>query len=178
MPEILIALLEPVLAIIEDVNKKIKAYERYIETVSVEEYPETQKLREIAGVGPITALAFVLTVDDPSRFRKSRNLGPFLGLTPKRDQSGATDKQLGISKNGNKHLRRLLINAANYITGPFGPDCELKRFLEKFGTTQAGRNKARVAVARKLSVLLDKLWISDEDYDPFYNQNKRIKKVA
>ena len=72
----------------------------------------------IRGVGPITALTFVLTVGDPYRFARPRDVGAFLGLVPRRDQSGGTDKSLRITKCGNAYLRRLLVGSAHYILGP------------------------------------------------------------
>jgi transposase len=125
----------------------------------------------VPGVGPVTALQFVLTLGDPRRFHHSRDVGAFLGLVPRRRQSGDTDKQLRISKAGNTEMRTLLVQCSQYILGPFGPDTDLKRW----GTTMAvrgGKNAKRraiVAVARKLSVLLHKLWISGCAYVPLYN---------
>ncbi len=96
-------------------TEQIKELDRKIEQKSIEQYPETQYLRQVFGVGPITALGFILTIEDPARFAKSRQVGPFLGLTPRRDQSGETDKQLSIAKAGNKYLRQLLVGSAQYI---------------------------------------------------------------
>jgi transposase len=112
MPPELAQVLEPVIKSIEDLTMRIRHYDNLIEKISTDKYPETQVLRAIRGVGSITALAFVLTIEDASRFKKSRNVGPFLGLTRKRDQSGETDKQLPITKAGNAHLRRVLVEAA------------------------------------------------------------------
>ena len=133
-------------------------------------YPETLTLREITGVGPVTALAYVLTLEDPTRFNKSRDVGPYLGLTPKRDQSGKTDKALSISKAGNTYLRRLLVGSAHYILGPFGPDCDLRRYGTRIASRggKAAKRKAVVAVARKLAVLMHQLWKNKATYDPFY----------
>ena len=120
-------------------------------------------------------MSYVLTLEDPKRFRKSRDVGPFLGLTPKRDQSGDMDKQLRISKAGNKSLRRLLVSCAQYILGPFGPDCELREFGLKL-SERGGRNAKRravVAVARKLAVLLHRLWADGSMYDPQYQLTRR-----
>ena len=127
-------------------------------------------LRQIAGVGPVTALAFVLTIENPHRFKKNRSVGPFLGLTPKRDQSGETDKPLSITKAGNGHMRRLLMNAANYILGPFGPKCDLRSFGERISARggKVAKRRAKTAVARKLAVLMLSLWKSGQDYEPFH----------
>jgi transposase len=163
--------LNPLLEVIAEVTAKIQSYDGLIEQLARHQYPETARLRQVPGVGPVTALQFVLTLGDPRRFRHSRDVGPFLGLVPRRRQSGETDKQLRISKAGNTEMRTLLVQCAQYILGPFGPDTDLKRW----GTTMAvrgGKNAKRraiVAVARKLSVLLHKLWISGCAYVPLYN---------
>ena len=175
MPTELAQALEPVIKSIEEITMRIRHYDNLSEQISIEKYPETQVLRAIRGVGPITALAFVLTLEDVDRFRKSRSVGPFLGLTRKRDQSGETDKQLPITKAGNVHLRRLLVGCAHYILGPFGGDCELRRFGLKLAE-RGGKNakkRAVVAVARKLAVLMHHLWKSGAVYDPFYLTNQR-----
>src|SRR5690606_8838496 len=145
--------------------------ERRIEALCEERYPATARLRQIPGVGAITSLAFVLTVGDPERFASSRDVAAYLGLVPKRDQSGDLDQQLRISKAGDACLRRLLVGAAQYILGPFGPDCDLKRqgrLLAERGGSRA-KKKAVVAVARKLAVLLPALWKREADYEPDRN---------
>lgn len=155
---------------IADMSQRILQLERKIEQLSKQRYPEAQRLRQVAGVGPITAMAYVLTIEDPSRFSKSRMVGAYLGLTPRRDQSGASDKQLRISKAGNRYLRKLLVNCAHYILGPFGPDCNLRGFGLAIAA-RGGKNakkRATVAVARKLAVLLHRLWASQQCYEPFY----------
>lgn len=155
---------------IADMSQRIVQLERKIEQLSKHRYPETQALRQVAGVGPVTAMAYVLTIEDPIRFNKSRMVGAYLGLTPRRDQSGASDKQLRISKAGNRYLRKLLVNCAHYILGRFGPDCDLRRFGLAIAA-RGGKNakkRAAVAVARKLAVLLHRLWASQRCYEPFY----------
>lgn len=167
--------LHPIFETIEQLNAQIRELDVKITALSEERYPETARLRQVPGVGPITALAYVLTIEDPSRFTKSRQVGPFLGLTPKRDQSGDTDKQLQISKAGNKYLRQLLVGSAHYILGPFGPDSNLRRYGLSIAE-RGGRNakkRAVVAVARKLAVLLHQLWVSDQTYEPFYNMKQK-----
>ena len=128
-------------------------------------------MRAIQGVGEITALCFVLVIEDPQRFAKPREVGAFLGLVPKRDQSGKLDKRLGISKAGNTYLRCMLVQAAQYILGPFGPDCDLKRhglqLVERGG--RGAKRKAVVATARKLAVVLLTLWKEERDYEPLRN---------
>ena len=180
IPDYLEEPLAPIVATIERLTKQIKIYDRTIETVSQECYPETELLRQIKGVGPLTALAFVLIVEDPSRFSKSRQVGKFVGLVPRRDQSGEMDKQLRITKAGNPFLRRLLVGAAQYILGPFGEDCNLRRFGLRLAA-RGGKNakkRAVVAVARKLSVLLHRLWMNGEMYMPLYKPQIRILEKA
>lgn len=175
MPGPLRPALEPVMKSIEELSIRIRHYDKLLERLCIEEYPEAEGLRAISGVGPVTTLAFILTLEDSSRFDKSRAVGPFVGLTPKRDQSGQIDKQLRITKAGDAYLRRLLVGAAQYILGPFGPDCDLKRFGLKLAA-RGGKNAKRravVAVARKLAVLLHHLWKSGATYDPLYQQNQK-----
>jgi transposase len=129
----------------------------------------TLRLRQITGIGPITALSFVLTIEDPELFENSRDVGAYLGLLPKRDQSGNFDKQLRISKAGDAFLRSLLVGCAQYIIlCPFGPDTDLKRhglMLAERGGGR-GKRKAVVATARKLAVLMLTLWKHGRAYEP------------
>ena len=123
----------------------------------------------------MTSLAYILTIEESRRFRDSRTAGAFLGMTPKRDQSGRTDKQLRITKAGNRYLRQLLVGCAHYILGPFGRDSDLRRHGMKI-MSRGGKNakkRAVVAVARKLSVLMHCLWKKDAEYDPLYVVNKK-----
>jgi len=176
----MIPALEPIMKSIEDLTGRIRHYDKLIEQLCTEQYPHTAGLRAIGGVGPVTTLAYVLTLEESSRFAKSRAVGPFLGLTPKRDKSGQTDKQLRITKAGDAYLRRLLVGCAQYILGAFGPDCDLRRFGLKLAA-RGGKNAKRravVAVARKLAVLMHQLWKSGEAYDPFYQQKRKAKKAA
>jgi len=163
----------PVLETIASLTAQIHAYNRQIEQLCQEHYPEARHLRQVSGVGAITALAYILTLDDPDRFRKSREVAPSLGLVPKRDQSGSRDPQLRITKTGDSYLRRLLVGSAQYILGPFGPDCDLRRWGLKLAE-RGGKNakkRAVVAVARKLAILLHRLWVTGEVYDPFYHSH-------
>jgi transposase len=180
MPEELCEALEPVRESIEDLTCRIRHYDKQLEELCAEKYPETEGLRAIRGVGPVTALAFVLTLEEPSRFGKSREVGPYLGLTPRKDKSGQTDKQLRITKAGNAYLRRLLVGCAQYMLGPFGADCDLRRFGLKLAARggKNGKRRAVVAVARKLAVLLHALWKSGERYDPLFSQARRERKAA
>lgn len=180
IPEVLKPALMPLFAQLEQLNKTIKDYDRQIENLSKEKYHETELLKQVTGVGPITALAFILTLEDPTRFQKSREVGPALGLVPRKDQSGETDKQLRITKCGNIYLRQLLVNCAHYILGPFGPDCELRRFGEHISQHggKIAKKRAIVAVARKLAVLLHRLWVTGEIYNPFYNSKTATENAA
>jgi transposase len=148
-------------------HEHIRAYDRQLQELAREVYPETVVLQQVTGVGPITSLAYVLTIEDPSRFSRSRDVGSYLGLVPKQDQSGKTDKALSITKAGDRVLRRLLVQSAQYILGPFGPDCDLRRWgLKKAGDSKIDKRRAIVAVARRLAVLLHRLWVTGEVYQP------------
>jgi transposase len=179
LPESFQPALIPLIDTIGDITGRIRELDKQINTLSQDRYPETQVLQQVKGVGPVTALAYVLTLEDPGRFTKSRMVGPYLGLTPRRDQSGDTDKQLRITKEGNVYLRKLLVGCSHYIMGPFGPDSDLRRHglaIAARGGKNA-RKRAAVAVARKLSVLLHRLWVSGQDYVPLYASLK-IRKAA
>ena len=146
----------------------IQGYDEKIEKLGREKYGHTALLRQVKGVGPITALAYVLTLENPKRFVKSRDVGPYLGLVPKQEDSGESQPQLGISKTGDTMLRKLLVGSAHYILGPFGPDTDLRRYGLRL-CQRGGKNakkRAAVAVARKLAVLLHCLWVSGEVYEP------------
>lgn len=168
VPPTLQAALFPLLDMVESLSAQINAMDRKIEETAKDRYPQTAPLREVSGVGALTALAYVLTIADPKRFKRSREVGPYLGLVPKQDQSGSLDKQLHITKAGDGYLRRLLVGSAQYILGPFGPACGLRSFGLRL-SARGGKNAKRravVAVTRKLAVLLHKLWVSEVAYDP------------
>jgi transposase len=162
------ALVAPLLAAIDALNVQIKALDLELETLARETYPTTERLRQIPGVGPLTALCFVLTLEDPKHFAHARSVGPYLGLVPRRDQSGLSDKQLGITKAGHVQLRCLLVNCAHYILGPFGPPCALRTAGERIAARggKSAKKRAVIAVARKLAVTLLALWKSGADYQP------------
>jgi transposase len=171
IPEALWPALGPILEQIGSLTQRIRDYERKLEEISKEHYPETELLRQVEGIGPLTALVFVLTLEDPYRFEKSRSVGAYLGLVPAQDQSGDRDPQKRISKEGDEMLRKLLVGSAHYILGPFGSDSDLRRHGEKLAS-RGGKNakkRAVVATARKLAVLLHSLWISGELYEPLRN---------
>jgi transposase len=172
--------LDPLLAEIESLNAGIAEYDRRIEQIAKEVHPEVALLRQVKGVGPLISLTFVLTLDDPQRFRRSRDVGCFLGLRPGRRNSGRSEPQLHISKEGDRYLRTLLVQGAHYILGPFGEDSDLRRWGLKLAE-RGGKNakkRAVVAVARKLAVLLHKLWVSGEVYEPLRNNCKLVAAVA
>jgi len=164
----LLAMVGPVLDALEAVGEQIKVYDSRLRELASEVYPETEMLRQITGVGPITSLAYVLTIEDPTRFSSSRHVGAYLGLVPQQDQSGKTDTPLHISKAGSRLMRKLLVQSAQYILGPFGPDSDLRRWgLAKAGEgNKIAKRRAVVGVARKLAVLLHRLWTTGEEYKP------------
>lgn len=175
LPEEMRTVLEPLLEVIADLTKRIHAFDRRIEEVVETNYPEALRLQQIKGVGPVTSLAFVLLIEDPKRFTKSRQVGPYFGMVPRLDESSESQPQLRITKTGDKLGRRLLVSAAQYILGPFGPDCDLRRHGEQIAM-QGGKNakkRAAVAVARKLAVLMHFLWVSESTYDPQYLARRR-----
>lgn len=177
IPEPLRPALMPILDSIASLTQQIKSHDHKAEELCSERYPETKLLRRISGVGPLTSLAFILTLEKPERFRRSREVGPAIGLVPRRDQSGDHDPQLRITKTGNSYLRRLLVSSAQYILGPFGPDCDLRRWGFKLAE-RGGKNakkRAVVAVARKLAILLHRLWKTGEVYDPIYLAKKQVQ---
>ena len=163
------ALVAPLLAAVDALNAQIKELDLELETLAAERYPATQRLRQITGVGPITALCFVLTLEDPKHFKHARDVGAYLGLVPRRDQSGQTDKPLGITKAGHVQLRCLLVNCAHYILGPFGPPCALRAAGERIAARggKPAKKRAVIAVARKLAVTLLALWKNGADYHAF-----------
>lgn len=161
------ALVAPLLAAIDALNAQVKQLDDELEAFGRERYPVTARLRQVPGVGPLTALAFVLTIEDPARFRDTRDVGAYLGLVPRRDQSGNTDKQLPITKAGNVQLRCLLVNCAHYILGPFGPPSRLREAGERIAARggKSAKKRAVIAVSRKLAVTLLALWKSGADYE-------------
>jgi transposase len=156
------------LAMVAELTAQIRVLDGAIERLGREQYPDTLGLRQVPGVGPITALAYVLTLEDPQRFARGRAVGAYLGLRPKKRQSGEHDPELRITKAGDPYLRRMLVQSAQYILGHFGPDTALRRFGERLIARggRSARKKAAVAVARKLAVLLHRLWVTSERYEP------------
>src|SRR6202049_908236 len=170
LPPGLAQALGPVLEQIAAMTVKIKQYDRTIKRLTETEYPETRALIQVYGVGQLTALTYVLTLGSKERFERSRDVGCYLGLRPRRSQSGDPDAPLGITKAGNVYLRSLLIECSNHILRPHGRDSSLRQWglhLASRGGKQA-KSKAVVAVARTLAVLLHRIWITQEPYIPFY----------
>lgn len=165
----------PVLEAIDGLTDQIRRLEGEIQRLIEEKYPESKQLQQVWGVGPQTALSYVLTLESAEHFGRSRTAGAYLGLGPKQSQSGGRDPQLGISKAGDSHLRWLLVECAQRILSRPAPDSDLKRWGERL-YARGGKNakkRALVAVARKLAVLLHKLWRSGATYDPLYTSRRR-----
>jgi transposase len=177
--------LRPLLEEVESLTGKIQALDQQVEQIARTEYPETDLLRQVSGVGPLIALTFVLTVEDRERFQKSRDVGCYLGLRPRQSDSGESEPQLRITKEGDPYLRKLLVQGAHRIMGRCGPDTDLKRWGLKL-SARGGKNakkRALVAVARKLAILLHRLWVTGEVYEPLRNSQagppaKKTRKAA
>ena len=172
--------LEPLLKEIKSLNERVKEYDERMEKIAKEVYPQVSLLKQVKGVGTQIALTYVLTIEDPHRFLKSREVGCFLGLKPGRGNSGESEPQKGISKEGDRYLRTMMVRGAHYILGPFGEDSDLRRWGLKLAE-RGGKNakkRAVVAVARKLAVLLHRLWVSGEVYEPLRNSQKAMRAVA
>lgn len=172
LPGLLRAALEPMLTAIAQLTHQIKAMERDLEQVARERYPETEVMRQVDGVGLITSLTYVLTLEEPGRFRRSRSVGAYLGMVERKSQSGEHDPQLRITRAGDVALRSVLVQSAQRILGPFGKDSDLRRWgLRLAGSgNKIRKHKAVIAVARKLSVLLHRLWLTGEVYEPLRQQ--------
>ena len=172
--------LEPLLAGIEALSEQIREYNERIEKLAQESYPQVALLKQIKGVGTLIGLTFLLTLEDPHRFRKSRDVGCYLGLQPGRRNSGQSEPQMHISKEGDPYLRTLLVQGAQHILGPFGVDSDLRRWGLKLAERggRNGKKRAIVATARKLAVLLHHLWVSGEVYEPLHNSTQRAMPAA
>jgi len=168
LPQELLVALAGLLDVVETLNGTIQDFDARVEHLISAAYPETARLSQVPGVGPITALTYRLTIDDPLRFGRSRAIGSYLGLRPRQRASGAQDRQLRITKAGDTDLRRLLVGCAHYTLGPFGPDTDLRRWGLSLAT-RGGKNakkRAIVAVARKMAILLHRLWLTGDVYQP------------
>ena len=174
------AALEPLLNAIESLSERIVEYNERIENLAEKSYPQVALLKQIKGVGTLIALTYMLTLEDPHRFRQSRDAGSYLGLQPGRRNSGRSEPQMHISKEGDPYLRTLLVQGAQHILGPFGVDCDLRRWGLKLAERggKSGKKRAIIATARKLAVLLHHLWISGEAYDPLHNSQQKALPAA
>lgn len=164
---------------IKVMSKNIKVMDKQLNKLINTKYPEAINLQTIPGVGPITAISFLLIIGNPKRFNKSRIVGSYLGLVPKQNQSGSMDKSLGITKTGNPLLRRLLVNCAHRTLGVFGKDSQLRRFGEKImGDTnnKIRKKKAVVAVSRKMAVLMHSMLISGHEFKNTVESKRKSKK--
>jgi transposase len=162
--------LAPMLEVIDQLNEEIYEYDCLLEHWARTRYQESSWLTQVKGVGTLTALTFLLTVGDKERFSRTRDIGSFLGLRPRLDQSGDSHPQLRITKAGDGLLRKTLVECAQYIVGPFGEDSDLRRWGLKMiaggNGSKRARQRAVVGVARRLAVLLMSLWKSGQVYDP------------
>ena len=175
VPEALRPALTPILQTIEQLTTTIRGYDRQIEEISQQHYPQLTRLTQIKGVGPITSLAFLLALGEPGRFTSSRTVGAYFGLVPAQRSSGASDPQLHISKHGDPFVRKLLVQCAHYILGPFAEDSDLRRYGQRIAA-RGGKNakkRATVAVARKLSVVLHRLLVTGATYEPLYDAQRQ-----
>ncbi len=168
------AALEPLLTALASLSDQISEYNERIEKLAQQSYPQVALLKQIKGVGTLIALTFLLTLEDPHRFGKSRDVGGYLGLQPGRRNSGQSEPQMHISKEGDPYLRTLLVQGAQHILGPFGVDCDLRRWGLKLAERggKSGKKRAIVATARKLAVLLHHLWVGGEVYEPLHNSSR------
>lgn len=177
VPEALRDVLEPLFAQIEALTAQIKKYDADVKRMCRKEYKETTQMQQVDGVGSLVSLAYRLTIDNPDRFAKSRDVGPYLGIIPGQYESGDSRPQMRITKTGDRFMRQLLVQSANYIIGPFGKDSDLRRHGLKIAARggKSGKKRAAVAVARKLAVLLHRLWVTGEVYEPLRNSEPQEK---
>jgi len=174
------AALQPLLAAVEALSEQIRECNERIEQLAQQRYPQTAVLKQVKGVGTLIALTYLLTLEDAHRFRKSRDVGCYLGLQPGRRNSGQSEPQMHISKEGDPYLRTLLVQGAQHILGPFGADSDLRRWGLKLAERGGGNGKKRaiIATARKLAVLLHHLWVSGEVYEPLHNSKQKAMVIA
>src|SRR6202140_1244121 len=172
--------LEPLLSAIAELSQRIFEYNQRIEALAQQSYPQVELLKQIKGVGTLIALTFLLTLENLHRFGKSRDVGGYLGLQPGRRNSGQSEPQMHISKEGDPYLRTLLVQAAQHILGPFGVDCDLRRWGLKLAERggKSGKKRAIIATARKLAVLLHQLWGRGEPYEPFHHSQQKAMPAA
>jgi transposase len=158
----LAAMVAPLIAAWRAITEQIRAYDGLLRRRAVHD-ETTRRLMTVPGVGPIVALAFASMVDEPGRFAKSKSVGAYLGLTPRRYQSGEKDVTGSISRTGDTLVRSYLFEAANVLM------TRVKRWtgLKAWGVKLArriGMNRARAAVARKMGVMMHKMLITNTDF--------------
>ena len=180
LPTSIRSAMDPIVDVIESLCKGIESYDEQVEKLSNEQFRESGVLRQVHGIGPLIALAFVATIGDSERFKKSRTVGAYLGLVPRIRQSGKSNPALGITKCGDRYMRSLLVSAATRILAPSGADSDLRRYGERIIGDGGRRAKARarIAVARKLGVLLHRLLCTGEVYEPLRNNPEVTPSVA
>jgi transposase len=179
VPELLKPALDPIYNALDAIEEQIREQDRTIDRLA-EQHADVASVSQVTGIGALTGLVYVLTLEDKHRFAKSRMVGAYLGLRPRKSTSGGDDPQLRITKAGDPFLRRLLVNGAHYVLGPFGPDTDLRRWgleLAKRGGKNA-KKRAVIAVARKLAVLLHRLWVTGEVYEPNGYRAKQLEARA
>ncbi|HEV2199673.1 MAG TPA: IS110 family transposase [Bryobacteraceae bacterium] len=167
-PEPLRGVLSPLVQQVESLTEQIQEADRKLEQIARSEYPESKLLEQVYGVGTLIALTFVLTIEDRQRFGKSRDVGCYVGLRPRRSQSGQREPELSITKEGDVYLRKMLVQGAHRLLQRRAPDTDVKRWGVKLAA-RGGKNakkRAIVAVARKLAILLHRLWVTGEVYQP------------
>ena len=171
---------DPLFAVLKTIHEQLNEITRQAKRMVKERYPEVERLMTVHSVGLRTALTLRLTIEDPRRIRGTRNVGAYLGLTPRKRNSGNSTPQLGITKAGDTHLRRLLVLCAHHLLGPFGKDCRLRRWglklCERGGSN--AKKRAIVAVARKLAIHVLAIWKNGEDYDPWRGIPKALRPEA
>jgi len=163
-------MLDPLLKSIESLSAQIEEYDKRIAEVA-RRYEEVELLTQVYGVGTLIALTFMLTIEDAGRFEHSRDVGAYLGIRPKQRDSGESQPELGITKAGDRLLRAYLVQAAHCMLRKGAPDSDLREWgMTKAGTGKRAKRRAVVAMARKLAVLLHRLWVTGGVYDPHYNR--------
>ena len=150
----------PTLTLHEELQRQVAVLSRQVNALTKAD-PVCRRLMTVPGVGPIVALSFVTAVDDPARFSKGEDVGAYFGLTPRQYQSGETDMQKGTSKRGDVMTRTHLVQAATVLLSRGNKWCALRAWGIKIAKRR-GLFKARIAVARKLAIVLHRIWISGE----------------
>jgi transposase len=159
---VLASLAESLLSVVDVMTKEVERLtKQVIDEVKME--PTCRRLMTVQGVGPLTALTFRATIDQPERFQKSRDVGAHLGLTPRRYQSGETDVQGGISRCGDELARTALYDAAHSLLIRSTKWSALRAWGMNIAKRR-GMARARVAVARKLAVILHRIWVDSSEF--------------